>query len=261
MDDLFMPTLPCYEHSAGCDLVGSVVPRASLTAADRVRMFELLSTYFEGTSREVFDADLAEKDFAIVLRDQESGTVQGFSTCLQFSVPVDGKNVVAFFSGDTIVDRRFWGESLLSRIWGQTIFAEADRITAERCVAEIFWFLICSGYKTFRFLPVFFREFYPNPYSETPREMQSILDALGLAKFGHRYDATAGIIRFETPTPLRPGIADINEQRIADPMVAFFVKKNPGHFRGDELACIAAISRSNLTRAGERMLRCRIDPK
>jgi hypothetical protein len=37
-------------------------------------------------------------------------------------------------------------------------------------------------------------------------------------------------------------------------MVSFFAEKNPGHVKGDELACITEISRSNLTRAGERMV-------
>jgi hypothetical protein len=37
-------------------------------------------------------------------------------------------------------------------------------------------------------------------------------------------------------------------------MVEFFVRMNPGHAEGDELACIAPISRSNLTRAGIRLL-------
>jgi len=254
-----MSMLPCCDRKAGYGLVGTSVPQVDLLAADRARMFELLSAYFEGTAREVFDSDLAEKDFVILLRDRGSAVIQGFSTCLQLRAPINGRDIVAFFSGDTIVDRRFWGESLLSRIWGQTIFSEADRISAERPDAEIFWFLICSGYKTFRFLPVFFREFYPNPCTETPCEMQAILDALGRIKFRERYDATTGIIRLETSTPLRPGVADINEQRLADPMTGFFIKKNPGHVRGDELACIAAISRSNLTRAGERMLRSRID--
>jgi hypothetical protein len=37
-------------------------------------------------------------------------------------------------------------------------------------------------------------------------------------------------------------------------MVAFFDSRNPGHARGDELACITGVSRSNVTRAGARML-------
>ncbi|HEX3685347.1 MAG TPA: hypothetical protein VHU83_22630 [Bryobacteraceae bacterium] len=247
-------TSPLCNRVAGRNLTGSVLPRASLTSADRDRMYALLAAYFAGTDRNRFDADLDEKESVVLLRERDTGEVQGFSTFMRIEIPVNERQIVAFFSGDTIVAAQHWGESILSPLWSQTVFAEADRIVADRPATQVFWFLICSGYKTFRFLPVFFRNFYPNPNSPTPDEVQRIVDALGTAKFGHRYDPASGIVRFEKATPLRQGVADISEQRLRDPLVAFFAAKNPGHARGDELACLTAISRSNLTRAGERMV-------
>jgi hypothetical protein len=217
-------------------------------------MYALLSTYFVGTRRSQFDTDLGEKESVVLLRDLDTGEIQGFSTFMRIEISVEGRDIVAFFSGDTIVEARYWGETILSRLWSQTVFAEADRIVANRPSTQCFWFLICSGYKTFRFLPVFFRRFYPNPELSTPRDVQRILDALGDAKFGPQYDASSGVVRFKQATPLRHGIADVTEQRLRDPLVAFFTSMNPGHTRGDELACITEISRSNLTRAGERMV-------
>ena len=43
-------------------------------------------------------------------------------------------------------------------------------------------------------------------------------------------------------------------ERLRDPQVAFFARMNPGHARGDELACLTELSRANLTRAGQRMV-------
>jgi hypothetical protein len=245
---------PLFNRVAGRSLAGSVVPRASLDAVERDRMYALLSAYFAGTRRSQFDADLAEKESVVLLRDQNTDEIQGFSTFMRIEIPVHDRDIVAFFSGDTIVAAQYWGESILSRLWSQTVFAEADRILARRPSTRVFWFLICSGYKTFRFLPVFFRQFYPNPESQTPDDVQRILDALGTAKFGHGYDPASGIVRLEHAAPLRHGVADITEQRLRDPLVAFFTSKNPGHTRGDELGCITEIARSNLTRAGERMV-------
>jgi hypothetical protein len=245
---------PLFSLVGGRKLAGSVVPRANLTKGERDRMYALLSAYFTGTRRAQFDADLGEKESVVVLRDGDTGEIQGFSTFMRIEVSVDELEIVAFFSGDTIVEARYWGETILSRLWSQTVFAEADRIVANRPSARLFWFLICSGYKTFRFLPVFFRRFYPNPESRTPGEIQRILDALGKAKFDERYDAASGVVRLAQATPLRRGIADVTEQRMRDPLVAFFTSMNPGHAQGDELACITEISRSNLTRAGERMV-------
>jgi len=205
-------------------------------------MYALFETYFAGTNRERFEGDLAEKDGVILLRD--GSRICGFSTFMW----IDDRDVVAFFSGDTIVDRDYWGETVLSRMWAQIAFARADRTDK-----KVYWFLICSGYKTWRFLPVFFREFYPHPDTPTPAHMQGLIDALGTRKFGDQY--MDGIVRFHNATPLRHGVAEITEERLRDPQIAFFARMNPGHVNGDELACITEVSRANLTRAGQRMIR------
>jgi hypothetical protein len=257
MDVRSTSTSPPIDHihrAVGRNLVGSTIPRANLTPAERDRMYALLSTYFTGTSRSRFESDLAEKEAVILLRDGNTEEIQGFSTFMRLAISVDDRDVVAFFSGDTIVAAEYWGESLLSRVWSQTVFAEADLIRAHSPSTQVYWFLICSGYKTFRFLPVFFREFYPNPEGRTPDDVQRVLDALGNVKFGNRYDSAAGVVRLEQATPLRPGIADVTEYRLCDPLVAFFVERNSGYAQGDELACLTEISRSNLTRAGKRMV-------
>jgi len=245
---------PPFEAGCGRRLVGAVVARADLTVAEREEMYSLLVSYFVGTTRAQFESDLAEKEAAILLRDAESGQIQGFSTLMRIAARIDEREIVAFFSGDTIVAQQYWGESELSRLWSRTVFAEADRILANQPEMGVYWFLICSGYKTWRFLPVFFREFYPNADAPTPPHMKHILDALGERKFGSQYNADTGVVRLPSATPLRSGVADMTEQRLRDPRIAFFAKMNPGHLLGDELACLTEISRSNLTRAGERMV-------
>jgi hypothetical protein len=231
-----------------------VLPVEMVSLNDRREMYALLRTYFCGTTRARFEADLREKEQVILLRDANNGRIQGFSTFMRIAMEIDGTKVVAFFSGDTIVDREFWGETLLSRIWGETIVTEAERIHAHQPATLVYWFLICSGYKTWRFLPVFFREFYPNPDVATPPRVRRLIDTLGTTRFGDEYVPDAGIVRFRHPTPLRRGVADITAERLRDPRIAFFARMNPGHAAGDELACLAELSRANLTRAGLRMI-------
>lgn len=243
--------------SPRCDdlrrLAAEAIPRARLTTEERDAMYALLNLYFAGTGRARFDADLDEKDTVILLRDSASGRIQGFSTLMRMTAAIDGEEIVAFFSGDTIIDRRYWGETILSRMWAQVVFGEVDAI-AERCPStRIYWFLICSGYKTWRFLPLFFRRFYPNADEPTPPASQRMLDALGARKFGDQYIPGSGIVRFRAATPLRRGVADLTDERLRDPDVSFFARMNPGHAEGDELACLAELSRSNLTRAALRM--------
>jgi hypothetical protein len=49
-------------------------------------------------------------------------------------------------------------------------------------------------------------------------------------------------------------VAGLTVHRLRDPLVAFFTAMNPHHAEGDELACFTRICRTNLTRAGERMV-------
>ena len=232
-------------------LVGSMVPIAAVTLSERHDMYALMRTYFDGTTRVRFESDLREKESVILLRDELSGRVQGFSTFTRMRA---GDLVVAFFSGDTIIDREFWGETVLARIWGETVFAEAERIAAAAPGTSVYWFLISSGYKTWRFLPLFFRQFYPNMEAPTPPQIRLLLDTLGTQRFGDEYLPDRGIVRFREPTPLRRGVAELTDARLRDPRIAFFARMNPGHAEGDELACIAELSRANLTRAGLRMI-------
>lgn len=213
-----------------------VVRREELTRRDRDGMFALYTRYFATRERMVFERDLAEKEWVILLRDDD-GAIDGFSTLMRMHV--DGATV--FFSGDTIVAQHRWGSYDLPRLWARHVFAAAD--------ANTYWFLISSGYRTYRYLPLFFREFYPQNGA-----MKPLLDRVATMKFGESYDANTGVIRLATPAPLREGISD-PKLRMSNPHVRFFVTANPRHAEGDELACLVRIDRGNLTTAGARMLR------
>lgn len=215
-----------------------VLPRAQLTRRDRDAMFALYTRYFATGDRLTFDRDLAEKEWVILLRDGggTDANIEGFSTLMRMHV---GEATI-FFSGDTIVDRARWGSYDLPRLWGRHVFAHAGE--------NAYWFLISSGYRTYRYLPLFFRDFYPRD-----RSMKPLLDRVAAAKFADTYDARTGVVRLASPAPLRDGVSD-PASRMHDPHVRFFVEANPGHADGDELACLVRIAADNLTPAGLRML-------
>jgi hypothetical protein len=226
-----------------------VAPRA-LDAATRGVLYQLLEESFNATSRADFERDLDEKDWVLLLEERGGGQPIGFSTQKRLTATVDGEPVVALFSGDTIVHRSYWGETALARAWARLAFDIAAAARPQRA----FWFLICSGYKTYRFLPVFFRTFHPRYGQPTPPETRRILDVLARERYQGRYDDARGVVRLPTPTPLRAGVAEVTPRRLADPDIAFFVQANPGHADGDELACLTEIRPDNLTAAGRRAL-------
>lgn len=222
----------------------------ALDAQARASLYALLEETFCGTSRRGFERDLDEKDWVLVLEDRASGRPVGFSTQKRLAASVDGEPMVGIFSGDTVVQRGFWGETALARAWARLAFD----VAAEARPWRAYWFLICSGYKTYRFLPVFFRVFHPRRDEPMPADTRRILETFALARYPSHYDTATGIVRLSNPAPLRAGIADLSPRRLADPDVAFFARVNPGHVIGDELACLAEIALDNLTPAARREL-------
>ena len=120
----------------------------------------------------------------------------------------------------------------------------------------LYWLLISSGYKTYRFLTVFYKTFYPCHNQPILPETQAIMQQLASERFGADYLPDEGIVRFKQgATPLREGVAAVTDERLRDPHVAFYIHANPGHVNGDELVCITRIHPDNFTPAGKRMAR------
>ncbi len=227
----------------------TILRQESLTAADREAMVRLYGKYFAPVRRGTFRKDLEEKHWAIMLR--ANGQLRGFSTAQLLSLRVDGSERVYLFSGDTIVDKTCWNSPALAGSFGHLIL-KALELAGGR---DLYWFLISKGFRTYRFLPVFFHEFYPRFDKPTPRSFQELLDAVSVSKFGDAYDPDSGIVRASAAKErLLPFMQKIPAGRDADPHIRFFLRKNPGHSRGDELACITALRRENLNRAAWRVI-------
>ncbi len=232
-------------------LKGMLLPVSAVTPAQRETMFRLLERYYENVTRAGFLADLAEKQWAIVLWDLRTGELCGFSTQMLMRVAVGGVSVRALFSGDTIVAREHWGDIALARIWGRLALSLIDRNVPE----ELYWFLISKGYKTYRFLPLFFHEFFPRYDASTPDWACRLIHGFGAHRYPQAYDPATGVIRAGSQKDrLRPGVADPTTQRLRDPNVRYFVQRNPGYGRGEELCCLAPLSRSNFTPAAYRVI-------
>jgi hypothetical protein len=231
-------------------LVGQLIPAAAVTPAQRDAMFALMDRHYLNVTRGRFDSDLAEKDWVILLRDRQSGAIGGFSTQVLMDVQVAGRPMRALFSGDTIVDRDRWGDSALAHVWGRLALSLIDRADG-----ELYWFLISKGYKTYRFLPLFFHEFYPRHDRPTPAWANAVIGTLARQRYPGDYDARAGVVRAGAGKDrLRPGVAELTTERQRDPHVRFFAERNPGHAAGDELCCVAPLTRANFTAAAYRVI-------
>lgn len=232
-------------------LISTVTARTDLTLTDIQSMFCVFNESFEGASLDIFQRDLSGKNWAILLRDGESGELEGFSTLALYETAFDGKPLSVVYSGDTIIRPAYWGTPELPRSWIRTVLEKSAGLPQ-----PLYWLLISSGYKTYRFLTVFYKEFYPCCNRPTPPEMKTLMDHLATQRFGADYHPELGIARFTRgATPLRSGVAEVTDERLHDPHVAFYIARNPGHIHGDELVCITRVHPDNFTAAGKRIFR------
>lgn len=225
------------------------MPRTELSAERETDMFQLLSKHFGGVTRDQFQRDLAEKNWVILLiRD---GRLMGFSTLLVYETVFNDDPVSVVYSGDTIVSPEAWNSPALSRAW----IACVRELRQSYPHGRYYWLLLTSGFRTYKFLPLFWREFYPRFDATMPAEQKRLLDFLAKQRFGAQFDSETQVVRFDQPYKLRDKMNLIPTAKAADPHVNFFLKRNPGHVVGDELVCLTELADENLTPAGCRMVR------
>lgn len=232
-------------------LTGRAIRISQLSNEDVLEMYDLFQSYFDQTSLEIFSRDIANKNWVLTFREPNFNALKGFSTMAFYKSKLGDHEFGVVFSGDTIIDKQYWGTPELPKEWIKTVMK-----VGQDYPEPLYWFLISSGYKTYRFLAVFFKEFYPCYKTSTPQEAQRIMDHLAWERFGNEYDPSLGVVRFsEGATPLKAGVAGITPRRLKDNHVKHFLEKNPGHIDGDELVCLAVVHPDNFTPAGKRMLR------
>ena len=222
-------------------LTAVVRARADISDAEVGGMYALFARYYEAAAPEIFRADLDAKSFVIELRD--GGALRGFSTVALIDFESGGTARRAIFSGDTIIDHRYWGEQTLP----VAFCAFAGTVHAAAPATPLYWFLISKGYRTYRYLGVFSKHYYPHPVEPTPADAQACLDQLACARFGDAYAPERGVLHFpQSRGHLRAEWAGVREAVCKRPEVRFFLERNPGYRTGDELVCITRLDTANL---------------
>lgn len=233
---------------SGERLAGAVLPRGAIDAEDVDRLYDLFVRYYLHVDRATFDRDWNEKDWILLLRD-DAGVLRGFTTMKLYDLVVSGRPLRAVFNGNTIIDQAYWGEQALVRTWCG-FMAE---LKAKAPVVPLYWYLICSGYRTYLYLPLFFREFFPRHDRALPDFERELIDFLGGMKFPTEY--RDGVVRVAREREcLHRGLAVPPAAKMKHPHIRFFVERNRNYLRGDELVCIAEYSIKNTRRTARQAL-------
>lgn len=227
----------------------SIIKQDELIAGERKNMLILYQHYYDNVKPAIFYEDLKEKDYVVVIKD-ESGDITGFSTIQLLNLIAAGRDRLFLFSGDTIIREQTRKSNSLAGAFIIFMYALIRRYPH----TPLHWFLITKGYRTYRFLQLYFREYYPVFDRPFPQYYREVLDAVAIHKFGYDYDPQTNIIRCTKGMDrLKTSFAEVPEGRLKDPHIRFFLEKNPFYYKGDELGCITDIRIDNFTSVVERM--------
>ena len=213
------------------------------------KMFQLYSCYYAGTSEDIFQSDLKNKDWVFLLYNAEN-QLQGFSTLAMFDTEFNGTTINILYSGDTIVERKYWGQHELAIAW----LRFAGQIKADYPSIPLYWLLIVKGHRTYRYLSAFSRNYYPAPNQCVPQKMQDLMDKIAGEQFGSAYDCSTGIVRFVEPRGyLTDTLAEVPETVKNRPEVKYFLERNPFCNKGDELVCLCELAEENFKPFSKRI--------
>jgi len=210
---------------------------ADVPTAQRTEMFEIFKQYYDLPEPDSFFRDFAAKDDVIILRDKKSGAIKGFSTQKILTHTIDGKTYTGIFSGDTIIDRAYWGDNTLGFGFFWYLIGQCGWSFRRK----IYWHLISKGYKTYLLMANNFDRSYPRHDRPTPPFFQALSDDFARQLYPTAYHKERGLLLFDGPHEhLKTNVAPITDDlKSRLPHVRFFADRNPNWQNGDELVCVA----------------------
>lgn len=227
-----------------------VVRPAALSRQQRDQMFALLSRFFSAVRRDRFEADLAEKDWVLLLTSPCGTRIDGFSSLAMWRTEVRGQQVCALFSGDSVIAQDRWGESGLPRAV-TTLALDTARRQRDQ---PVYWLILTCAFRAFHTLAALFQNYHPSIHGAPAIREKEAIDALVRLKFKDEYDAEAGVVSLREPTPYRSDLGEIPARFQSSPLAEHFSRGNPHYRRGDYLVCWTQLSHSNLTAIGRRLV-------
>ena len=215
----------------------------------RAQMARIYFASYDGSSKKIFFGDLAAKDEVLLV--YAAHELVGFTTLRTFEHKWEGRRVRVVYSGDTVVDPAHWGQQSLAFAW----ISRMGALKRGYPDIPLFWFLLVKGHRTFRYLPVFAKSFYPH-WSIDRSDLKPLADSLALDLFPGDYNPATGVVEFEQSRGhLKPHLASPTPEELDREGVHFFLERNPGFQRGHELVCLCEVEEHNMKAITLRLFR------
>lgn len=220
-------------------------PINRISPADVRSMYGIFCQYYGNTDLDTFLRDMSAKTGVFLIRRKGDRRLVGFSTVALMDLKLQGRRVKGVFSGDTIVEKDYWG----SRALVTSFFLYLVRVVLRHPFTPVFWLLISKGYKTYLLLSNNFFRFYPHPGGHY-EQYEPLVAEYSEALFPGYYCSQRKVLDFgESYQFLNDDVAAITEDlRARVPAIAYFERRNPGWEQGHELPCVGRAGPSDVFR-------------
>jgi hypothetical protein len=230
-----------------------VVAVEALMPSTIAAMAQLYLQNFDATSQELFREDLTDKDEVLLLFCDEE--LAGFTTLKVLVRTWNGTEIRLVFSGDTIVSPAHWGQQQLAFAW----ITRIGEIKRQVPASPLYWFLLVKGHRTFKYLSVFGKSFFPH-WTLDRGDLKPLADMLALERFGADYNPATGVVEFsKSRGHLKSGIASATPEELQKPATQFFFKQNRDYRQGHELVCICELESFNMKPLAARVYSKAVD--
>lgn len=222
-----------------------------LSPADIRTMYGIFCQYYGNTDLDTFLRDMSGKTGVFLIRRRSDRAIVGFSTVALLDLNLQGKRVKGVFSGDTIIERDYWG----SRALVTSFFLYLVRTVLRHPLTPVFWLLISKGYKTYLLLANNFFRFHPHP-QQRYQEYEPLVEEYSEVLFPGYFCRSRKVLDFgDSYQYLNDDVAAITDDlRARYPNIAFFEARNPGWESGHELPCVGRAGPSDVFRYAFRLI-------
>lgn len=230
---------------------GRYIKKVKVTHEQLCEMYAIYKDYYQNTQFSIFENDFGKKQGAIIIFHPITNKIVGFSTVDIQHFKYQTKQYTVLFSGDTVVQKEFWGARTLQ----STMMKLLIKLRIQYASHEFYWLLISKGYKTYLTLTNNCYVYYPHMNGEN-QQLAPVVETYCRKFFPEYFDEEAGLLNFGSDyQPLKQDVAPITEQmRFDNPKISFFEEKNPTWHLGTELPCIGRLSWTDLARYPFRLM-------
>lgn len=208
-----------------------------------LEMHKIFVQYYNNADLQTFVRDMGKKTGVFILEDKVKKRIVGFSTWTEMEIIQNGKPCIGIFSGDTVLEKAYWGNKELQKSFALQLF----KTKIKNPKTAVFWLLISKGYKTYLLLTNNFHKYYPCHQSSNEK-LEAVVDEYCNQLYPSAYNQEKRLLDFgDEYQYLKEEVAGItDEMKHQNPQIRHFEKLNPSWRQGTELPCAGEVSISML---------------